>query len=53
MRSAEEQIFTAEGIEGVSLRYGGFYGPGSVDGMLDALRKRRLLAARGGVAPWA
>jgi nucleoside-diphosphate-sugar epimerase len=52
MRSAEEQIFTAEGVEGVSLRYGGFYGPGSVDGMLDALRKRRLPVARGGVAPW-
>jgi nucleoside-diphosphate-sugar epimerase len=52
MRSAEEQIFTAEGIQGVSLRYGGFYGPGSVDGMLEALRKRRLPVARGGVAPW-
>jgi nucleoside-diphosphate-sugar epimerase len=52
MRSAEEQIFTAEGIEGISLRYGAFYGPGSVDGMLDALRKRRLPVARGGVAPW-
>jgi nucleoside-diphosphate-sugar epimerase len=52
MRSAEEQIFTAEGVEGVSLRYGGFYGPGSVDGMVEALRKRRLPVARGGVAPW-
>jgi nucleoside-diphosphate-sugar epimerase len=52
MRSAEEQIFTAEGIEGVSLRYGGFYGPGSVEGMLEALRRRRLPVARGGVAPW-
>jgi len=52
MRSAEEQIFTAEGVEGVSLRYGGFYGPGSVEGMLEALRKRRLPVARGGVAPW-
>jgi nucleoside-diphosphate-sugar epimerase len=52
MRSAEEQIFTAGGIEGVSLRYGGFYGPGAVDGMLAALRGRRLPLARGGVAPW-
>jgi nucleoside-diphosphate-sugar epimerase len=52
MRSAEEQIFTTEGVEGVSLRYGGFYGPGAVDGMLDALRRRRLPVARGGVAPW-
>ena len=52
MRAAEERIFNAEGIEGISLRYGGFYGPGSVDGMLDALRKRRLPVARGGVSPW-
>jgi nucleoside-diphosphate-sugar epimerase len=52
MRSAEEQIFTAEEVEGISLRYGGFYGPGAVDGILDALRKRRLPVARGGVAPW-
>lgn len=52
MRSAEEQIFTAEGVDGVSLRYGGFYGPGSVDGMIEALRKRRMPVARGGVAPW-
>jgi nucleoside-diphosphate-sugar epimerase len=52
MRSAEEQVFATEGVEGISLRYGGFYGPGSVDGMLDALRKRRLPVARGGVTPW-
>jgi nucleoside-diphosphate-sugar epimerase len=52
MRSAEQQIFTAEGVEGISLRYGGFYGPGALDGMLDALRRRRLPVARGGVAPW-
>lgn len=52
MRSAEEQIFTAEGIEGISLRYGGFYGPGAVDAMIDTLRKRRMPVARGGVAPW-
>jgi nucleoside-diphosphate-sugar epimerase len=52
MRSAEEQIFTAEGVEGISLRYGGFYGPGAVDAMIDALRKRRMPVAGGGVAPW-
>jgi nucleoside-diphosphate-sugar epimerase len=52
MGSAEEQIFTADGIEGISLRYGGFYGPGAVDGMLDGLRKRRFPVARGGPAPW-
>ncbi len=52
MRSAEEQIFTAGGIEGISLRYGGFYGPGAVDALVDALRRRRLPVARGGLAPW-
>ncbi|HEY7488025.1 MAG TPA: NAD(P)-dependent oxidoreductase [Streptosporangiaceae bacterium] len=52
MRRSEELIFTAGGIEGISLRYGSFYGPGSVEGMLDALRKRRLPVARGGIAPW-
>lgn len=52
MRRSEELIFTADGIEGISLRYGSFYGPGSVEGMLDALRKRLLPVARGGVAPW-
>ncbi|WP_425956171.1 NAD-dependent epimerase/dehydratase family protein [Xylanimonas sp. McL0601] len=52
MRAAEEQIFSADGIDGISLRYGGLYGPGAVDGMLEALRRRRLPIARGGVAPW-
>jgi nucleoside-diphosphate-sugar epimerase len=52
MRSAEQQIFEADGIEGISLRYGGFYGPGAVDGLIDALRKRRVPMAKGGVAPW-
>lgn len=52
MRSAEEQIFTADGIEGMSLRYGGLYGPGAVETLVALLRKRRLPIARGGVAPW-
>lgn len=52
IRSAEEQIFTADGIEGMSLRYGGFYGLGAVDPMVEALRRRRVPVARGGVAPW-
>jgi nucleoside-diphosphate-sugar epimerase len=53
LRSAEQQIWSADGIEGISLRYGGFYGPGAVDGMIEALRKRRMPIAPGGVAPWA
>lgn len=52
LRSAEEQIFTASGIEGVSLRYGGLYGPGAVDELVGALRRRRLPVARGGACPW-
>ncbi len=52
MRSAEEQIFTADGIEGISLRYGGLYGPGAVGDLVGALRGRRLPVARGGVTPW-
>jgi 2-alkyl-3-oxoalkanoate reductase len=28
MRSLEEQVLGAEGIEGIVLRYGAFYGPG-------------------------
>jgi nucleoside-diphosphate-sugar epimerase len=52
MASAERQIFTADGIDGISLRYGGFYGPGSDDAMIAALRRRSVPVARGGVAPW-
>jgi nucleoside-diphosphate-sugar epimerase len=48
MRSGEEQIFTADGIEGISLRYGGFYGPGSIEGMVEGLRRRRVPVPRGG-----
>lgn len=42
VRSAEQQVLQAPGLEGVALRYGGFYGPASVAPMLDALRKRQL-----------
>ncbi len=52
LRSAEQQIFAAGDVEGVSLRYGLFYGPGAVDAMIPALRRRMLPVARGGVSPW-
>jgi nucleoside-diphosphate-sugar epimerase len=48
--SAERQVLEAPGIDGVALRYGGFYGPGSVSAMIDALRKRQLPVPRGGGA---
>ncbi len=52
MRSAEDQIFAADGIDGISLRYGGLYGPGAIGDLVGALRKRRLPLAKGGVTPW-
>jgi nucleoside-diphosphate-sugar epimerase len=43
MRSTEEQVFTADEIEGVALRYGLFYGQDSFTRMINKLvRKRRL-----------
>ncbi|KKK06774.1 NAD(P)-dependent oxidoreductase [Micromonospora sp. HK10] len=43
MRSAEEQTFSADGIAGVALRYGFFYGQDSMTRMIvNLVRKRRL-----------
>jgi nucleoside-diphosphate-sugar epimerase len=43
IRSAEEQVFSADGMEGIALRYGAFYGQDSVTRMITNLvRKRRL-----------
>ncbi|MBS2963739.1 NAD(P)-dependent oxidoreductase [Actinocrinis puniceicyclus] len=48
MRSTEQQVLGAPGVEGIVLRYGGFYGPASVAGMLESLRKRQMPVPRGG-----
>jgi 2-alkyl-3-oxoalkanoate reductase len=44
IRRLEERVAGAEGLDGLALRYGGFYGPGtslSLDGeMVEAIRKR-------------
>jgi len=49
MRSTERQAFTAEGIEGIALRYGPLYGPGgATEQMIEMLRRRRLPVPRGG-----
>jgi nucleoside-diphosphate-sugar epimerase len=49
MRSTERQAFTADGIEGVALRYGSLYGPGGgTEQMIEMLRRRRLPVPRGG-----
>ncbi|MEV6006521.1 NAD(P)-dependent oxidoreductase [Streptomyces sp. NPDC051976] len=42
MRTKEELAFTADGIEGVSLRFGLFYGAGGTDALLPLLRRRAL-----------
>jgi nucleoside-diphosphate-sugar epimerase len=49
LRSTERQAFTADGIEGIALRYGSLYGPGgATEPMIEMLRRRRLPAPRGG-----
>ena len=51
LRSMEQQIFEATRagwIEGVSLRYGSFYGPESTAPLIDLLRRRSLPLPAGG-----
>jgi|SRR5450755_427042 len=38
--------------EGIVLRYGMFYGPGTSDAMLDVVRKRRMPIVGGGTGVW-
>ncbi|MCX5409926.1 NAD(P)-dependent oxidoreductase (plasmid) [Streptomyces sp. NBC_00335] len=55
MRIKEELAFTADGIEGVSLRFGLFYGAGVTDvHVVPMLRKRALpvVAAKGRALSW-
>jgi nucleoside-diphosphate-sugar epimerase len=43
IRSTEEQVFSADEIEGIALRYGAFYGQDSFTRMIiNLVRKRRL-----------
>jgi nucleoside-diphosphate-sugar epimerase len=47
LRSTEQQAFAAEGIDGIALRYGAFYGaPG--DPVIEMLKERKLPALKGG-----
>ncbi len=49
LRSTEHQTLTADGIEGIALRYGSLYGPGgATEPLIGMLRRRRLPAPRGG-----
>jgi nucleoside-diphosphate-sugar epimerase len=55
LRAVEEQTLHAEGIGGIVLRYGIFYGPHTFsDLFVDLLRKRRfaLPPGQGGTATW-
>ena len=50
VRSTELQVLEAPGIDGIALRYGGFYGPDSLGMILDTLRKRQFPLPRDGGA---
>jgi len=58
MRYLDRVVLGAEGIEGVVLRYGGFYGPGTGiaraenSGFTEAIRKRRFPVVGGGTGVW-
>lgn len=48
---SERMVTTASGIEGIVLRYGNFYGPGSA-ALLDAVRQRKLPVVGSGAGLW-
>lgn len=56
IRHLEEAVVGAEGIEGIALRYGGFYGPGtslSEGGQhVEAIRKRKFPIVGSGAGMW-
>ena len=56
IRQLEAAVVGAEGIEGLVLRYGGFYGPGTSAGeggyVLDELRRRRFPIVGAGTGVW-
>jgi 2-alkyl-3-oxoalkanoate reductase len=56
IRHLEAAVAQAEGIEGLVLRYGGFYGPGTSAGeggyVLEDLRRRRFPIVGAGTGVW-
>jgi nucleoside-diphosphate-sugar epimerase len=54
MREKERLTLETPGVDGVSLRFGLFYGPGGTDALVPLLRRRRLPApsSPGHVLPW-
>jgi nucleoside-diphosphate-sugar epimerase len=47
-----ETTVPLEAPEGIVLRYGGFYGPGVSDPLLDSVRKRQVPVIGGGTGIW-
>jgi hypothetical protein len=41
-----------DAAEGIVLRYGGFYGPGASEVLVDAVRKRQVPVIGGGTGIW-
>ena len=56
IRYLEDRVLETEGIEGIVLRYGGFYGPGTsaaADGpMIEEVRRRRFPIIGAGTGVW-
>jgi nucleoside-diphosphate-sugar epimerase len=56
IRHLEAAVLGADGLEGVVLRYGGFYGPGTSispgGAQVEMIRKRRLPIGGGGTGVW-
>jgi nucleoside-diphosphate-sugar epimerase len=56
IRHLEESVVRAEWLDGIALRYGGFYGPGTsvADGgeVVDAIRRRRFPIVGSGAGLW-
>ncbi len=51
IRHVEETV-PAQAPEGIVLRYGGFYGPGASEFLLEAVRKRQVPVIGGGAGVW-
>ena len=47
-----ERVVPASSVEGVVLRYGGFYGPGASDEIFDAVRRRQMPIVGDGSGVW-
>ncbi|MER6449735.1 NAD-dependent epimerase/dehydratase family protein [Streptomyces venezuelae] len=54
MRVKEELVLGTDGIEGIALRFGLFYGAGGTETLVEMLRGRKVpaVADRGRVLPW-